>query len=149
MGDACVGAAPFRPLALEVGPGERPLAVLARRRMVVAALDGGCLAQRRDGADAAVHAAGVERLVVVALVGNRGGDREAALARRVDQVQRERGPVLRLGPHLPYAHYALACVCHRRQRFREAEAAIEEAFRNDPENAEFHARWAAILTRLR
>jgi len=33
-------AAPLGRLALEVGPGERPLAVLAQRRVMVAALDG-------------------------------------------------------------------------------------------------------------
>ena len=61
-------AAPFRGLALEVGPGERPLAVLARGRLLVATLDGGSRAQRRDRGDIAVHAAIVKRAVVVALV---------------------------------------------------------------------------------
>jgi hypothetical protein len=46
------GAAPLGGAALVVGPGARPLAVLARRRAVLAALDGGRLAQRRDGANA-------------------------------------------------------------------------------------------------
>src|ERR1022692_1839182 len=47
-------AAPFGRLALEVGPGKRPSTVLAAGRFVVATHDGGSLAKRCDGADAAI-----------------------------------------------------------------------------------------------
>ena len=83
-------AAPLGCLALVVGPGERPLAVLADARLVIAALDGRGLAKRRDRADATLHAAVVDRAVVVALVHDRGRDREPALAHRVEQAERER-----------------------------------------------------------
>ena len=57
--------------------------------LVIAALDGRRLAQRRDGADAPVHAAVVERAVVIALVHDRRLDLEPTLARSVDQRQRK------------------------------------------------------------
>ena len=79
------GAAPLGGLPLVVGPGERPLSVIAARRLVVAPHDGWRLAQRRDGADVPIHAAVVDRTVVVPLVHDRDARREAALACRVDE----------------------------------------------------------------
>jgi hypothetical protein len=54
-------AAPLRRLALIVGPGERPCAVLAGRRLVVALGHGGRLAERDDRAAVAVLAPVVDR----------------------------------------------------------------------------------------
>src|SRR5215211_978831 len=55
-------------LALEVGPGERPASVLARRSAVLAALDGRGLAKRDDRQDAVLVAGVVDRVYVVAHV---------------------------------------------------------------------------------
>src|ERR1035437_508324 len=84
------GAAPLRSLALEVRSRERPLAVLAAARLVVAPDDGRSLAKRRDREDAAIHAPIVERAVVVALIRDGVPDLEPALAGSVDQPERER-----------------------------------------------------------
>jgi hypothetical protein len=61
-------AAPLRELPLRVGSGECPLAVLAGRRLVLAALDGGGRLQRNDGQASGVVAGVVDGLRVVALV---------------------------------------------------------------------------------
>src|ERR1039458_6292568 len=82
-------AAPFSRLPLEVSPGEHPLAVLARRRLVLSALDQRGVDKCRDWADATVHASVVNRAGVVALVHDRRLDLEPALAGGVDQWQRE------------------------------------------------------------
>jgi hypothetical protein len=60
---ACIvgRAAPLRRLALIVGPGDRPCAVLAGRRLVVALGHGGRLAERDDRAAVAVLAPVVDR----------------------------------------------------------------------------------------
>ena len=61
LGRASAGrAAPLRPLALEVRPGERPGAVLALGSEMVAALDGWGLAERDDRLAAALFASLVD-----------------------------------------------------------------------------------------
>ncbi len=56
------GAAPLARAALRIGPREDPLAVLARRRLVVAELDAGRLAKRDDWAAVARPAVGIRWL---------------------------------------------------------------------------------------
>jgi predicted Zn-dependent protease len=61
-----------------------------------------------------------------------------------------------LAPELPYAHYARAVVLGRRNRPDEAEAAIAEALRLEPYDADYYAvlaqarlaqrRWADALS---
>src|SRR5215218_7578690 len=77
-------AAPLRRAASVIGPSERPLAVPAHRRLVLAAHDTRGATQRDDGDHAPVHAAVMDRVRVVALVHRARLDREAASARGVD-----------------------------------------------------------------
>jgi hypothetical protein len=53
--------APLRPLALEIGSGERPGSVLAGQRLVLAANDHLGLAERDDGQDANALAGFIDR----------------------------------------------------------------------------------------
>ena len=78
-------APPLGGLPLGVGPGERPLAVLARRGLVLAGLDGGGLLERDHGPDAPRLAHVVHRLAVVALVQHGDLRGEPALHHRVEQ----------------------------------------------------------------
>ena len=70
-------AAPFRCPVLVIRATEYPRSMAAAGRLVLAALDPLCLAEGRDLGDAAVHAALVDRLVVVALVRDRNLDRKS------------------------------------------------------------------------
>src|SRR5437763_16803670 len=94
-------AAPLGRAALEVGARERPVAVLAGRRAMVAALHFRGLSERNDGGAVALGALGVDAVVVVAHVERGRLWSEPAGADCVEQWGDEQGLMLARGAHLP------------------------------------------------
>src|SRR5436190_4860629 len=64
--------------------------------------------------------------------------------KKYPEATHEAEEALRLAPHLPFVHYALANVLYQRDHLKEAEAAIAQAIELDPTDAGYLSLLAAI-----